>query len=55
VFDSRATATEFLDRADCDPTLVAAGYRFMETVNYRFGGKPPHIDCEKRSCDQGVI
>ena len=38
MFDSRATATEFLDRPDCDPSLVAASYRFMETVNYRFGG-----------------
>jgi hypothetical protein len=38
VFDSRATATEFLDRPDCDPTLAAASYRFMETVNARFGG-----------------
>jgi len=38
VFDSRATATEFLDRPDCDPALAAASYRFMETVNCRFGG-----------------
>ena len=38
MFDSRATATEFLDRPDCDPTLVAASYRFMETVNFWFGG-----------------
>jgi 2-polyprenyl-3-methyl-5-hydroxy-6-metoxy-1,4-benzoquinol methylase len=38
VFDSRATATEFLDRPDCDPTLAAASYRFMETVNCYFGG-----------------
>ena len=38
MFDSRATATEFLDRPDCDPALAAASYRFMETVNYRFGG-----------------
>ena len=38
MFDSRATATEFLDRPDCDPTLAAASYRFMETVNARFGG-----------------
>ena len=29
---------EFLDRADCDPVLAAASYRFMETVNNRFGG-----------------
>jgi len=29
---------EFLDRADCDPALAAASYRFMETVNARFGG-----------------
>ena len=36
--DSRATATEFLDRSDCDPALAAASYRFMETVNGRFGG-----------------
>jgi len=38
VFDSRATTTEFLDRPDCDPALAAASYRFMETVNGRFGG-----------------
>jgi hypothetical protein len=38
VFESRATATEFLDRPDCDPALAAASYRFMETVNCRFGG-----------------
>jgi 2-polyprenyl-3-methyl-5-hydroxy-6-metoxy-1,4-benzoquinol methylase len=38
VFDSRATATEFLDRPDCDPTLAASSYRFMETVNCYFGG-----------------
>jgi hypothetical protein len=38
VFDSRATATEFLDRPDCDPALAAASYRFMETVNCWFGG-----------------
>ena len=38
MFDSRATTTEFLDRPDCDPALAAASYRFMETVNCRFGG-----------------
>jgi hypothetical protein len=38
VFDSRATATEFLDRSDGDPALAAASYRFMETVNCRSGG-----------------
>src|ERR1017187_10806074 len=38
VFDVRATATEFLDQPDCDPALAAASYRFMETVNCRFGG-----------------
>ncbi len=38
VFDSRATATEFLDRPDCDPVLAATSYQFMETVNSRFGG-----------------
>ena len=38
VFDSRATATEFLDRPDCDPALAATSYQFMETVNCRFGG-----------------
>lgn len=36
--DSRATAMEYLDLPDCDPALAAASYRFMETVNYRFGG-----------------
>jgi hypothetical protein len=29
---------EILDRPDCDPLLAAASYRFMETVNDRFGG-----------------
>jgi len=38
VFESRATATEFLDRPDCHPALAAASYRFMETVNCHFGG-----------------
>jgi len=38
VFDSRATAHEFLDRPDCDPELAAASYRFMEMVNGCFGG-----------------
>jgi hypothetical protein len=38
VFESRATATEFLDRPDCDPALAIASYRLMETVNRRFGG-----------------
>lgn len=38
MFDSRATAMEFLDRPDCDPALAAASYRFMEAVNARFGG-----------------
>jgi hypothetical protein len=38
VFDLRATTLEFLDRPDCDPALAAASYRFMETVNCRFGG-----------------
>jgi hypothetical protein len=28
VFDSRATALEFLDRINCDPALAAASYRF---------------------------
>lgn len=36
--DARATATEFLDRPDCDPVLAAASYLFMERVNGRFGG-----------------
>jgi len=35
VCDSRAAATEFLDRPDCDPALAAASYRYMETVNLR--------------------
>ena len=38
MFDSRATATEFLDQPDCDPALAAASYRFMEMVNCHFGG-----------------
>ena len=36
--DSRATATEFLDRPDWDPALVAISYRFMQKVNRHFGG-----------------
>lgn len=38
MFDSRATATEFLDRPDCDLALAAASYRFMEMINCHFGG-----------------
>lgn len=38
MFEARATATEFLDRSDCDPELAAASYRFMETINCYFGG-----------------
>jgi hypothetical protein len=38
VFDSRATAKEYLDQADCDPALSAASYRFMEMINCHFGG-----------------
>ena len=38
MFDSRATEMEFLDQPDFDPALAAASYRFMETVNGRFGG-----------------
>ena len=38
MFDARATATEFLDRPDCDPALAAASYRFMEMINARLGG-----------------
>ena len=38
MFDARATETELLDRPDFDPALAAASYRFMETVNGRFGG-----------------
>lgn len=36
--DTRATSTEFLDQPDCDPSLAAASYRFMERVNGCFGG-----------------
>ena len=36
--DTRATATEFLDQPDCDPSLAAASYRFMERINSCFGG-----------------
>lgn len=36
--DARATASEYLDQPDCDPALAAASYRFMQTVNARFGG-----------------
>ena len=38
MFDQRATSEEFIDRPDCEPELAAASYRFMETVNCRFGG-----------------
>ncbi len=38
MFDARAAAMELLDMPDCDPALAAASYRFMETVNHRFGG-----------------
>ena len=38
MFEARATETEFLDQPDCDPALAAASYRFMETINGRFGG-----------------
>ena len=40
MFDSRATATEFLDRPDCVPVLAAAGYRFMETAMYNSRTRP---------------
>ena len=36
--DVRATTKEFLDQPDCDPSLAAASYRFMELVNGCFGG-----------------
>lgn len=36
--DTRATATEFLDQPDCDPSLAAASYHFMERINDCFGG-----------------
>jgi len=29
VFDARATATEFLDRPDCDPAMVAASRQVL--------------------------
>lgn len=38
MFEARATETEFLDKADCDPALAAASYRFMERINGCFGG-----------------
>ena len=38
MFESRAAEPEFLDGPDSDPALAAASYRFMETVNCRFGG-----------------
>lgn len=38
MFDTRATATEFLDQPDCDLSLAAASYHFMEQVNGCFGG-----------------
>lgn len=38
MFDARASGEEFLDRPECDATLAAASYRFMERVNRHFGG-----------------
>lgn len=38
MFDARATETELLDQPDFGPALAAASYRFMETINGRFGG-----------------
>jgi len=38
VFETRATAKEFLDQPDLDPGLAVASYRFMERVNRYFGG-----------------
>lgn len=38
MLDRRAAEQELIDRADCDPALVAASYRFMENVNRFFGG-----------------
>lgn len=38
MFETRATASEFLDQPDCDPSLAAASYRFMEGVNGYWGG-----------------
>lgn len=37
MFKERARGSEFLDRPDADPRLVAEGYRFMKVVN-RIGG-----------------
>jgi ubiquinone/menaquinone biosynthesis C-methylase UbiE len=36
--DERAIATEFIDQPDCDATLAAISYRFMERINRYFGG-----------------
>jgi len=38
MFERRATDQELIDRADCEPELAAASYRFMERVNRHFGG-----------------
>ena len=54
MFDSRATATELLDRPDCDPTLAAASYRFMEMVNRRFGGLVA-VDVDHLEVQRGAI
>ena len=54
MFDSRATATEFLDRPDCDPVLAAASYRFMEMVNRRFGGLVA-VDVDHLEVQRGAI
>ena len=38
MYDARSTSLEFLDRPDCDPALSAESYRFMEMINFYFGG-----------------
>jgi hypothetical protein len=38
MYDVRSTSLEFLDRPDCDPALSGESYRFMEMINFYFGG-----------------
>ena len=38
MFEARAGETEFLDEPDCDSSLAAASYRFMEGINVYWGG-----------------
>jgi hypothetical protein len=57
VFDSRATATEFLDRPDCDPALAAASYRFRHDalLSIRRGFKISELSTLLRQLDRVTV